>query len=87
MMRFSPASSTAIMARPVGTLVTSSYRVGVDPFGAQGGQQLAAEVVVADAADHAHVGAQPGRGDGLVSALAARREAGRGAERGGARAG
>jgi len=64
-----------------------SYRAGVDPFGAQGGQQLAAEVVVADAADHADVGAQPGRCDGLVGALPAGREPGRGAEHGRARAG
>src|SRR5580700_1909407 len=62
--------------QPGGDTRHGSYRLSVDPFGAQGGQQLAAEVVAADAADHAYVGAQPSSGDGLVGALATRGELG-----------
>ena len=36
-----------------------AHTLGVDSLGGERVQQAAAEVVVADAADHAHVGAEP----------------------------
>lgn len=51
----------------------------VHPFGAQGFQVLVAVLVLADAADHGHLRAEPGGGDRLVAAFPAqlpvRREA------------
>ena len=49
-MRFSPAGSTEIMASPVGTPVTRPHVAGIHVFFPEGGQQLPAEVVIADAA-------------------------------------
>ena len=56
--------------------------VVTDSLITQGGQEAAAEVVAADAARHAHLGAEPGRRHRLVGPLPAGREPGRRAEHG-----
>src|SRR5207247_10051744 len=53
-----------------------------DSFLRQRGEQATAEVVVADAARHAHAGTEPGRRHRLVGTLTAGHEPGRRAEHG-----
>ena len=68
------------MARPVGAPAVTRTPSWSTPSSAQRRQQAAAEVVVADAADHAYPGAEPRHR--LVGALPAGREPGRRAQHG-----
>ena len=67
---FSPASSTAISATPVGAVTRATAETST-PSRLQVGDRLVAEVVAADRADHPHRRALPRRRHRLVRALAA----------------